>query len=123
MDRDCFEASDKAFFLNLGNRFMIGEKSSTCIPILILIATQSCLTLCNPWTVARWAPVSMEFSRREYWYGLPFSSPGDLPNPGSEPRSSALQAGSLPFEPPGKPFKSKDASQMQFNVSLSYLCY
>ena len=45
----------------------------------------------------------MEFSRPEYWSGYPFSSPGDLPNPGIEPRSSALQADSLPAEPQGKP--------------------
>ena len=46
----------------------------------------------------------MEFSRPEYWSGLPFPSPGDLPNPGIEPRSPTLQADSLPAEPPGKPF-------------------
>ena len=45
----------------------------------------------------------MEFSRQEHWSGLPFSSPGDLPNPGTEPSSPALQADSLPSEPPGKP--------------------
>ena len=45
----------------------------------------------------------MEFSRQEYWSGLPFSSPGDLSDPGIEPRSPALQADSLPSEPPGKP--------------------
>ena len=45
----------------------------------------------------------MGFSRQEYWSGLPFPSPGDLPNPGIEPRSPALQADSLPSEPPGKP--------------------
>ena len=45
----------------------------------------------------------MEFSRQEHWSGLPFSSPGDLPDPGIEPRSPALQAGSLPAEPQGKP--------------------
>ena len=45
----------------------------------------------------------MEFSRPEYWSGLPFSSPGDLPNPGIEPRSPTLQVDSLPAEPPGKP--------------------
>ena len=44
----------------------------------------------------------MEFSRPEYWNGQPFPSPGDLPDPGSEPRSPALQADSLPAEPPGK---------------------
>ena len=45
----------------------------------------------------------MEFSRPDYWSGLPFPSPGDLPDPGLEPRSSALQVGSLLSEPPGKP--------------------
>ena len=55
------------------------------------------------WTVAYKAPQSMEFSRQEYWSGLPFPSPGDLPNPGIKPRSSALQAAALPSEPPGKP--------------------
>ena len=52
-----------------------------------------------PWTVARQAPLSMEFSRQEYWNGLPFPTPGDLPNPGIEPRSPALQVDSLPSEP------------------------
>ena len=53
-------------------------------------------------TVAYQAPQSMEFSRQEYWSGLPFSSPGDLPNPGIEPGSPALQADASPSEPPGK---------------------
>ena len=57
----------------------------------------------SPWTVAYQAPRSMGFSREEYWSGLPFPSPGDLPDPGIEPRSPALQADSLPSEPPGKP--------------------
>ena len=56
-----------------------------------------------PWTEAYQAPVSMEFSRQEYWRGLPFPSPGDLPDPGIKPRSLALQADSLPSEPQGKP--------------------
>ena len=46
----------------------------------------------TPWTVAHQAPLSMEFSRQEYWSGLPFPSPGDLPNPGIEPSSPALRA-------------------------------
>ena len=58
----------------------------------------------TPWTVAYQTPQSMEFSRQEYWSGLPSPSPGDLPNPGIEPRSPALQADALPSEPPGKPF-------------------
>ena len=50
-----------------------------------------------------WAPLSVEFSRQEYWSRLPLSSPGDFPNPGIEPGSPALQADSLPSEPRGKP--------------------
>ena len=55
----------------------------------------------TPWTVAYQAPPSMGFSRQECWSGLPFPSPVDLPDPGIEPRSPALQADA--FEPPGKP--------------------
>ena len=57
----------------------------------------------TPWTVAYQAPLSMEFSRQEYWSGLPFPSPGDLPDPGNEPGSPTLQADALPSEPPEKP--------------------
>ena len=66
-----------------------------------VLVAQSCLTLCDPRTVAHQASLSMEFSRQEYWSGLPFPSPGDLPDPGTEPKSPALQADSLPSEPPG----------------------
>ena len=55
------------------------------------------------WTVAPQAPLSMGFSRQEYWSRVPFPSPGHLPNPGVEPRSPALQADTLSSEPPGKP--------------------
>ena len=48
---------------------------------------QLCLTLCDPWTVAHQAPLSMGFSRQEYWNGLLFPPPGDLPDPGIEPAS------------------------------------
>ena len=57
----------------------------------------------TPWTVAYQAPPSIEFSRQEYWTGLPLPSPGDLPDPGMKPGSPALQADILPSEPPGKP--------------------
>ena len=57
----------------------------------------------TPWTVAYQAPPSMGFSRQECWSGLPFSSPGDLPNTGIEPGSPSLQADALPAESPGKP--------------------
>ena len=57
----------------------------------------------TPWTVAYQASPSMGFSRQEYWSGLPFPSPGDLPDPGIEPRSPTMQADALPSEPPGEP--------------------
>ena len=56
----------------------------------------------TPWTVACQAPLSMEFSRQEYWSGLLFPSPGDLPDPGIKTWSPTFQADSLPSEPPGK---------------------
>ena len=59
------------------------------------LVARSCLTLATPGTVAHQAPLSMGFSRQGYWSGLPFPSPGDLPNPGIKPRSPALQADSL----------------------------
>ena len=68
--------------------------------------SQLCPTLCDPWTVAYLAPLSMGFPRQEYRSGLPFPSSEDLPNLGIEPRSPALQADALPSEPPGK-FKKK----------------
>ena len=54
------------------------------------------------WTAAHQAPQSMGFSRQEYWSGLPFPSPGDLPDPGIEPGSPALEADALTSEPPGR---------------------
>ena len=59
------------------------------------LVAKSCPTLATPWTVARQAPLSMGFPRQEYWSGLPFLSPGDLPDPAIEPGSPALQANSL----------------------------
>ena len=54
----------------------------------------------TPWTIAHQVPLSMGFSRQEYWSGLPFPTPGDLPDPEIKPGSPALQADSLPSEPP-----------------------
>ena len=56
----------------------------------------------TPWTVTYQAPPFMGFSRQEYWSGLPFPSPGDIPNAGIEPGSPALQPNALTSEPPGK---------------------
>ena len=67
------------------------------------LVAKSCLTLAIRRTIACQDPLSMGFPRQEYWSGLPCPPPGDLPDPGIEPRSTALQADSLPTEPPGKP--------------------
>ena len=70
----------------------------------VKVKSLSCVWLfATTWTVAYQAPPSMGFSRQEYWNGLPFPSPGDLPNPGIKPGSPALQADALPSEPPEKP--------------------
>ena len=72
----------------------------------------------TPGTVAHQAPLSVEFPRQEYWRGLPFPSPGDLPDPGIKPGSPALPMDSLSSEPPGKPcaylhlIKKKKKSQI-----------
>ena len=62
------------------------------------LVAKSCLNLATPWTVACQAPLSMEFSRQEYWSGLPFPSPGDPPDPEIKPESPALPTDSLPTE-------------------------
>ena len=66
--------------------------------LLLLVATL--------WTVVYQAPLPWEFSRQEYWSGLPFPFSGDLPDPGIEPGSPALQADTLPSEPPGSPYEN-----------------
>ena len=68
----------------------------------------------TPWTVACQAPQSIGFSRQEYWIGLPFPSPGDLPDPGIEPGTPALQADSLLTELRGKPIVLKLKVQLYF---------
>ena len=65
----------------------------------------------TPWTVAHQAPRFLGFSSHKYWSGLPFPSPGNLPDPGIEPGSPTLQADALPSEPPGKPRKDHVKSQ------------
>ena len=80
--------------------------SLSCVCVLV---PQSCLTLCDQ------APLSIGFSRQEHWSGLPFPSPGDLPDPGIEPRFPAWQADSLLSAPPGKPLS---LSSGQFSPSV-----
>ena len=76
-------------------RLEVGTGVLSCFSRVQLFAT--------PWTVAHQAPLSMGFPRQEYWSGLPFPSPEDLPDPGIKLTSPALQADPLPSEPPEKP--------------------
>jgi len=71
----------------------------------------------TPWTVAHQASPSMGFSRQEYWSGLPFPPPGDLPDPGIEPRTPTLHADALTSEPPGKPSK-RDCKGKHYDQSF-----
>ena len=71
-------------------------------------------TFATPWTIVRQAPLSVGFPRQDYWNGLLLPSPGDLPDPGVEPASPALQADSLPREPPGKPKQIYALFQINF---------
>ena len=79
----------------------------TCVPAESLGAVSLCAT---PWTAVLQAPLSVGFSRNEYWNGLPFPSPGDLPDPGIEPVSFALQVNSIPTDLPGKSLRKKLSS-------------
>ena len=89
-----------AFNTYLLNERMRGIFVPECVYVLVL---SSVWLFATPWTLARQAPLSMRFSRWEYWSGQPFPSPGVLSNPGVEPGSPALQADSLPSVPPGTP--------------------
>ena len=86
------EPENKQVMVKFWLTFLKGMKGS-----LWLFAT--------PWTVTYQATLTMGFSRQDCWSALPFPSPGDLPDPGIEPRSPALQADALPSEPPGKPWR------------------
>ena len=77
------------------------EKSKLQMKVKVKLKSLSRVRLfATPWSVAYQAPLSMGFSRQEYWSGLPFPSPGDLPDPGIEPGSPALQADTLTSELP-----------------------
>ena len=79
-------------------------------PSVKVLVAQSCRrsSMQTSWTVACQAPLSMEFSRQEYWTGLPSPSPGDLPDLGMEPRSPSLQVDSLSSKPPEKPWTTRE---------------
>ena len=85
------------------NKWKLRKCKSFCTAKVKVKSLSHVRLFATPWTVAQQAPPSMGFSRQEYWSGLPFPSPGDLPNSGIKPGSPALQADAR--EPPGKPHK------------------
>ena len=88
------------------------------LEMLLLLSHFSRVRLCTTlWTAACQASLSMKFSRQEYWSGLPCPPPEDLPYPRIEPRSPALQADSLPSEPPGKPILGATLFNYGFSAS------
>ena len=98
------------------------------ICVLVCVCMHSCASSCScaqifltSWIVCYQASLSMGFSRQEYWSGLPFASPGDLPDPGIEPCSPILQADSLPSEPPGTPIFMYQFHSVQ-SLSRVLLC-
>ena len=89
-----------SYSYHLGNTKGFGFRSSSQVCSL---DTQLCLTICDPVDCSPPGPLSMGLSRQEYWSGLQYPSPGNLPDLGIEPGSPTLQADSLPSELPGKP--------------------
>ena len=83
-----------------------------CFHAHVLVA--QVLLFATPWTVAHQAPLSTGFFRQEYWSELAVPSSGDLPNPGTEPKSPTLQADSLLSEPPGKPSTEGEGKKTPF---------
>ena len=81
------------------------SEASASVLTMNMDSTKLCPTLAIPWTVARQAPLSVRFSRQEYWSALPFPSPGELPDPEIEPRSPVLQADALLTEIHWKPLQ------------------
>ena len=91
------------------------------ILLLLLLSRLSHVWLCaTPWTAAYQAPPSVGFSRQEYWSGLPFPFPGDLPNPGIKPGSPTLQADSLPSESPGTKRKTNIRYYLYVESKIRY---
>ena len=94
----------------------VGKQLCACVCVCVCVLTHVWF-FATPWPVACQAPLSMEFFRQEYWSGLPFPSPEDLPDPGIKPVSlvsAALASRFLTTEPPGKP----KATILQCGISI-----
>ena len=87
------------------------------------LVAKSCPTLATPWTVACQAPPSMGFSRQEYWSGLPFPSPGDLPDPGIKPASPALQVDSYQLSYEASPSSVRSLKKQESSKKNIYFFF
>ena len=92
----------KTLSSNAGGAGLMPDQG-TEVPSVLVLVTQSCLTLCHPVDCTHQNPLLVGISRQEYWSGLPFPSPGDPSDPGIKPRPSALQTDSLPLSYQGTP--------------------
>ena len=92
---------------------------NNCFVVAVISLPRGVQLFVTPWTVTHQVSLSMGFPRQEHWSGLPFPSPGDLPNTGIEPRSPALKTDSLPSEPPGKPIYKEDRRVMNSGYKFS----
>ena len=118
-DRNVWLGWKADWFWLKGNRLCFAQCGLKPLLKVVVVELLSHVWLfVTPWTVAYYAPPSMGFSRQEYWSGLPFPSPGDLPGAGIEPRSPALQADSLTIELSGKPSVST-----YFKTILIKICF
>ena len=97
-----FAASENNLFSNV-YKYVSDTVNSILYPLKLVLVTQSCLTLCNPWTIAHKALLSMEFSRQEYWSGCHFLLQGIFPTQGSNPSLLHWQANSSPLHYQGSP--------------------
>ena len=95
------------------------EHETTEHTMCCCLVTKSCLILCDLWTIACQAPLSLGFPRQDYWSGLPFPSPGHLPDPGIIPASPALAGGLFTTEPPGKPKYTIEIHKYKVNLILA----
>ena len=106
---------------------ILGMYASIEVPWILHQAPPAscCLVMSNsfvtPWTAASQAPLSMRFSKQDYWSGLPFSSPGDLLDPRLEPTAPALAGKFFTTEPPGNPRLRATGEEQYFKISLWYV--
>ena len=103
INRGIPESGSRAKILGLGRKNVLGMGVTSSPNCFLEQLRAESSWIATPQTVAHQAPLSMGFSRQEYWSGVPLPSPGDLPDPGIEPRSPSLQADTLTSEPPGLP--------------------